>query len=62
MNSNDISIMMEYMDLGTLEHIYQKNGCVPEKAIASITSQLLQGLIYLYEHHKIVHRGNGASL
>ncbi len=61
MNSNDISIMMEYMDLGTLEGIYQKNGAVPEKAVATMASQLLQGLIYLYEHHKIVHRGTVIS-
>jgi serine/threonine protein kinase len=58
MHNDDISIMMEYMDLGTLESVYQKTGPVPERCVGKITSQLLQGLIYLYDHHKIVHRGN----
>jgi serine/threonine protein kinase len=62
MHNEDISIMMEYMDLGTLDSVYQKTGPIPEKCVAKITSQLLQGLIYLYEHHKIVHRGISSSL
>ena len=45
------------MDLGTMENIYLKNGPVLEKAVATISAQILQGLIYLYEHYKIVHRG-----
>jgi mitogen-activated protein kinase kinase len=57
MNKTDLSIMMEFMDLGTMENIYLKNGPVLEKAVATISAQILQGLIYLYEHYKIVHRG-----
>ncbi|KAJ2992193.1 MAP kinase kinase (MEK) [Globomyces sp. JEL0801] len=56
LGNDDISIMMEYMDLGTLETIYAKNGPIPEIPVAGITVQILQGLIYLYENHKIVHR------
>ena len=58
MHNDDISIMMEYMDLGTLDSVYQKTGPIPEKYVAKIASQLLQGLIYLYDNHKIVHRGS----
>jgi serine/threonine protein kinase len=49
--------MMEYMDLGTLESIYQKTGPVPEKWVSVIAFQILSGLMYLFEKHKIVHRG-----
>lgn len=52
-----INIMMEFMDFGTLESLYQKNGPIPETYVSVFTLQLLQGLIYLYEQHKIVHRG-----
>lgn len=57
MSNEEISIMMEFMDLGTLESVYQRTGPIPEKCVATITTQLLQGLIYLYDNHKIVHRG-----
>lgn len=56
MTNDDISIMMEYMDYGTLESLYQKYGPIPVKYISVISSHLLQGLIYLYDNHKVVHR------
>jgi mitogen-activated protein kinase kinase len=56
-HEQDINIMMEFMDMGTLDSLYTKNGPIPEKCVAVITSQLLSGLIYLYDNHKIVHRG-----
>jgi mitogen-activated protein kinase kinase len=56
-HDDDINIMMEFMDMGTLEGIYIRNGPICEKAVSVITKQLLEGLIYLYENHKIVHRG-----
>ncbi|KAH6566508.1 hypothetical protein BASA60_009440 [Batrachochytrium salamandrivorans] len=56
LHDGDISIMMEYMDLGTLERIYRKIGVLPEQIIGLVTLQILEGLIYLYDNHKIVHR------
>ncbi|KAI9332296.1 kinase-like domain-containing protein [Zopfochytrium polystomum] len=51
----NISICMEYMDLGSLDGIYKK---VPlsEEVIAEITVSVLKGLIYLFKEHKIIHR------
>ncbi|KAL1924978.1 uncharacterized protein VTP21DRAFT_4632 [Calcarisporiella thermophila] len=56
MNGNDISICMEYMDVGSLDKIYKKNGPIPMGVIGKITSAVLDGLIYLYDNHRIIHR------
>ncbi|KAJ3080851.1 MAP kinase kinase (MEK), partial [Quaeritorhiza haematococci] len=55
-HDGDISICMEFMDLGSLDYIYRKLGPVPEEVVAKITVPVLQGLMYLYDTHKIVHR------
>ncbi|KAI9139398.1 kinase-like domain-containing protein, partial [Paraphysoderma sedebokerense] len=52
----DISICMEYMDLGSLDGIYRKIGKIPEPIIGQITISILEGLVYLYQKHKIIHR------
>ena len=57
MHQGDICIMMEFMDLGSLDKIYLKTGSFPELIAGIVTYHILQGLIYLYNHHKIVHRG-----
>lgn len=56
LHDGDINIMMEYMDLGTIDCLYKK-AKVPEMVVAQITFCVLDALIYLYDHHKIVHRG-----
>lgn len=56
LNEQDIYIMMEYMNFGSLEHI-SKKGPIPEPVVATIGSSIIQGLTYLYQNHKIVHRG-----
>ncbi|OAJ42153.1 hypothetical protein BDEG_25650 [Batrachochytrium dendrobatidis JEL423] len=56
LDQGDINIMMEYMDMGTLERVYRKTGVLSEPIIAQVTLRILEGLIYLYENHKIVHR------
>ncbi|KAI8901359.1 kinase-like domain-containing protein [Globomyces pollinis-pini] len=52
----DINIMMEYMDLGSLEDILKKLGRIQETPISIICLQLLNGLVYLFEEHKVIHR------
>ncbi|RKP00372.1 hypothetical protein CXG81DRAFT_6645, partial [Caulochytrium protostelioides] len=52
----DISIVMEYMDLGSLEALYRRIGPIPEPVVAHITIAVLRGLVYLYDAHRIVHR------
>ncbi|RKO91702.1 kinase-like domain-containing protein, partial [Blyttiomyces helicus] len=56
LNEGDISICMEYMNLGSLDHIYKKIGPIPEEIVGKITFGLLAGLVYLYEKHRIIHR------
>lgn len=56
LHEQDIFIMMEYMDLGSLETIYQRTGPIPENIVAQVGLRVLEGLTYLYTNHKIVHR------
>ncbi|KAK9765661.1 MAP kinase kinase (MEK) [Basidiobolus ranarum] len=58
MHENDvkISICMEYMDMGSLDHLYRRIGPIPEPVIGSIAFSVLDGLIYLYDNHRIIHR------
>ena len=51
-----ICLCMEYMDLGSLEAIYKRNGPVPEPILAQCARAVVGGLTYLYEAHKIMHR------
>ncbi|KAJ3257274.1 Dual specificity mitogen-activated protein kinase kinase 1 [Boothiomyces macroporosus] len=55
-SDNTISVMLEYVDLGSLESIYNRTGPIPEREISVIAFQILSAFIYLEEHHKIVHR------
>ncbi|KAI9027118.1 kinase-like domain-containing protein [Phycomyces nitens] len=56
MNGGDISICMEYMDVGSLDNIYKKNGPVPLDVLKNISYAIVDGLIYLYDEHRIIHR------
>lgn len=53
--SGDIAILMEYMDLGTLDTLLQKQGTFSEAKLAHVARQVLNGLNYLH-NHKIIHR------
>ncbi|KDP32689.1 hypothetical protein JCGZ_14745 [Jatropha curcas] len=53
--SGDIGILMEYMDLGTLDTLVQKEGTFSEAKLAHVAHQVLNGLNYLH-NHKIIHR------
>ncbi|VVA96671.1 unnamed protein product [Arabis nemorensis] len=52
-HSGEVSILMEYMDLGTLESL--RGSAITEDQLALIARQVLKGLNYLHEL-KIVHR------
>ncbi|RUS23965.1 kinase-like domain-containing protein [Jimgerdemannia flammicorona] len=56
MNEGDISICMEYMDVGSLDKIYKKNGPIPIDILGKIAYAVVDGLIYLYDNHRIIHR------
>ena len=53
--SGEIAILMEYMDLGTLDTLLKKNGTFSEVQLATVARQVLSGLSYLHAH-KIIHR------
>ncbi|KAI9226678.1 MAG: dual specificity protein kinase FUZ7 [Piptocephalis tieghemiana] len=56
MSEGDISVCMEYMDVGAFDSIYRKHGPIPVKYIGRITHAVLAGLVYLYDSHRIIHR------
>ncbi|XP_023542980.1 mitogen-activated protein kinase kinase 9-like [Cucurbita pepo subsp. pepo] len=53
--SGDVTILMEYMDLGSLDTLLKKNTTLSEATLAHVSRQVLNGLHYLHSH-KIIHR------
>ncbi|KAH8915724.1 putative dual specificity protein kinase Fuz7 [Atractiella rhizophila] len=51
-----ISIVMEYMDKGSFDNVYRKNGPVLEPVLGKVAVAVCSGLTYLYEKHRIIHR------
>ncbi|KAL0483295.1 cell division control protein CDC7 [Acrasis kona] len=58
----EYSIVLEYVDGGSLEQIIKNQGALTEDQIASVVIQVLKGLMYLHSK-KVIHRdlkpGNG---
>jgi mitogen-activated protein kinase kinase len=52
-----IHICMEYMDKGSLDGIYKKHGPIDIQVVGKIAIAVLEGLTYLYDVHRIIHRG-----
>ena len=53
----NICICMEYMDKGSLDGIYKKIGAIDIDIVAKVALAVLEGLTYLYDVHRIIHRG-----
>jgi len=51
-----IHIALEYMAAGSLDDIIKNAGRIPERALSSITTNILNGLVYLHKRRKQVHR------
>lgn len=51
-----ISIVLEYMDGGSLADFLLKVKSIPEAYLAAICKQVLKGLIYLHHEKHIIHR------
>lgn len=49
---------MEFMDKGSLEGIYKKIGPIDIDVVGKVALAVLEGLTYLYDVHRIIHRGN----
>ena len=52
---------MEYMNCGSLDQVYKKTGNVSEDVAGKIGYCTLSGLGYLYDEHRIIHRGRLAE-
>ncbi|OQV17165.1 Dual specificity mitogen-activated protein kinase kinase 2 [Hypsibius exemplaris] len=55
-DNGEISILMEYMDGGSLDQVLRRGIRVPEDLLGKITADVLKGLIYLKDQHNILHR------
>ncbi|KAG0499274.1 hypothetical protein HPP92_003965 [Vanilla planifolia] len=51
-----ISIVLEYMDGGSLADFLKKTGTIPEPYLAAICRQVLEGLMFLHHEKHIIHR------
>ncbi|KAJ8479614.1 hypothetical protein OPV22_023341 [Ensete ventricosum] len=51
-----ISIVLEYMDGGSLADFLNSVRTVPEPYLAAICKQVLRGLVYLHHEKRIIHR------
>lgn len=63
-----VGIVMEYADLGyvlsqgeadsrSLDYIYRQTGAIPIDIVGKVAESVLRGLVYLYDEHRIIHRG-----
>ncbi|CAI8589796.1 unnamed protein product [Vicia faba] len=55
-DNGTISIILEYMDGGSLEDLSNKVITIPEPFLAAICKQVLKGLNYLHQEKHIIHR------
>ena len=53
----NICICMEFMDKGSLDGIYKKIGPIDIDIVGKVALAVLEGLTYLYDVHRIIHRG-----
>ncbi len=53
----NICICMEFMDKGSLDGIYKQIGPIDIEVVAKVARAVLEGLTYLYDAHRIIHRG-----
>lgn len=53
----NICICMEFMDKGSLDGIYKKIGPIDIDVVGKVALGVLEGLTYLYDVHRIIHRG-----
>eukprot|EP00126_Sphaerothecum_destruens_P006591 Sdes_comp19439_c0_seq1m10825 len=55
-NEGTISVVLEYMDRGPLSGYLSKGGTFNEPLIATLSAQILSGLVYLHKHRHLIHR------
>ncbi|KAK9479115.1 kinase-like domain-containing protein [Lipomyces japonicus] len=55
-NEGDVVMCMEYMDCGSLDRIMERTGPLNEAILGKITESVVEGLTYLYNLNRIIHR------
>lgn len=45
----------------SLDYIYRRDGSVPIEVVGKVAEAVLKGLMYLYDVHRIIHRGVSQS-
>mmetsp|Transcript_4153 Transcript_4153/g.10084 ORF Transcript_4153/g.10084 Transcript_4153/m.10084 type:complete len:274 (+) Transcript_4153:954-1775(+) len=55
-SDGSISIILDYMDGGSLADVTQALGIIPEPQLCRLAKQVLQGLAYLHKEIHIIHR------
>lgn len=55
-HENAIHIALEFMDAGPLSAVLSRSGVVPDKFLANMTWQILDGLEYLHCEMHVIHR------
>ncbi|KAG5338935.1 hypothetical protein C0989_005569 [Termitomyces sp. Mn162] len=58
----NICICMEFMDKGSLDGIYKKIGAIDIDVVGQVALAVLEGLTYLYDVHRIIHRGTSTYM
>lgn len=53
----NICICMEFMDKGSFDVIYKSIGAIDINVVCMVAHSVLEGLMYLYDVHRIIHRG-----
>ncbi|RPA98587.1 kinase-like protein [Choiromyces venosus 120613-1] len=56
LNEGDVVMCMEYMDCGSLDSIAKKIGPIRIDVLGKISEAVVEGLNYLYNVHRILHR------
>ena len=57
----NICICMEFMDKGSLDGIYKQIGPIDIDVVGKVALAVLEGLTYLYDVHRIIHRGETST-
>lgn len=53
----NICICMEFMNKGSFDGICRKLGAIDIRVVCLVAHAVLEGLCYLYDAHRIIHRG-----
>jgi hypothetical protein len=56
----NICMCIEFMDKGSLDGIYKKIGPIEIDVVGKVALAVLEGLTYLYDVHRIIHRGKSS--